>query len=49
MDNTSLPQLFQQPITFVASPPSFTLPSNESASEGPKTEKPRLDPDAQLK
>jgi hypothetical protein len=48
MDNTSSPQLFQQQITFDVSPPSVTLPSNESASEGPKTKKQRLDPDTQL-
>jgi hypothetical protein len=48
MDNTSSPQLFQQSITFDVSPPSVTLPSNESASEGPKTKKQRLNPDTKL-
>jgi hypothetical protein len=48
MDNTSSLQLFQQPITLDVSPPSFTLPSNEPASEGPKTKKQRLDPDTRL-
>jgi hypothetical protein len=48
MDNTSSPQLFQQPITFDISPPSVTFSSDESASEGPKTKKQRLDPYTQL-
>jgi hypothetical protein len=48
MHNTSSPQLFQQQITLDVSPPSVTLPSNESASEGPKTKKQRLEPDTKL-